>query len=268
MDNHKSTAKIIAITGGKGGIGKSVITGNLAVALGKMGNSVLLIDADLGLSNLNILFNIKTTYHLGHLINNECDIEQVINKGPTGVDLISGGSGVELLANLSRASLSALIQGIVKSVGHYDYILIDTAAGMSPQVTHFAQIADSLFVVLCDEPHAFSDAYALIKCLHQQYHRHQFFIIPNRVDSAQKGQTVFNRLYHVAADFLGVSLNFAATIVNDDHVRQAVRRRAPINDLYPASPFVLDMYRLAKFIATSQKVSNISLGIKAFSSSS
>ncbi len=192
-------AKIITISSGKGGVGKTNFSVNLAIALAKLGRRVSLIDADLGLANVDVLMDLVPKYNLNHVLRLEKTIEEIIVEGPYGLNIISGGSGLLEMANLTKEKLNRLIEGLQVLNERSDYILIDTGAGLSDSVISFVEAAHDVILIVTPDPTSITDAYALIKNIHQM--DKNLRIVVNRVDSNKEGYEVFNKIYLAAKRF-------------------------------------------------------------------
>ena len=199
-ESKMTDARIIAVSSGKGGVGKTSVTVNLAIALSNLGNKVTIIDADLGLANVDILMGLIPRYTLSHVIKLEKKLEEIIVEGPSGIQIVSGGSGVMDLVNLNEDELSALILGLEHLNNDSDYILIDTGAGLNSSVISFIQAAQEVVVVVTSDPTSITDAYALIKNI--QDLDVKIKIVVNRIDSNKEGTEVFHKIDLAANKFL------------------------------------------------------------------
>jgi len=204
----KTTAKVLTITSGKGGVGKTNVTVNLAIALSDMGYRVVVIDADLGLANIDVMLGIMPKYTLLDVIKNDKSIVEILSKGPKNVKFISGGSGAEELVRLNSNELEIFIRNIAMLDKIADIILIDTGAGITDSVLRFVMAANDVVLVTTPEPTAMSDAYALIKAIGTRDNQKKINLIINKSESAIEAQTVMQKLNSVASKFLKVKLNF------------------------------------------------------------
>ncbi|AGH82042.1 CobQ/CobB/MinD/ParA family protein [Psychromonas sp. CNPT3] len=237
--------KVIAVTGGKGGVGKTNVTLNMAVSLAQRGKRVLVLDADLGLANVDVLLGIRVTKNLSHVLSGECTLDEVIVTGPSGVMIIPATSGSQSMVELSDVEHAGLIQAFSSLQTPIDMLLIDTAAGISNMVVSFAQAAQDVLMVVCDEPTSITDAYALIKILSKQNGVYRFKIVANMVRSLREGQDLFTKLTRVTDRFLDASLELVACIPFDGNVRQAVRKQKVVVEAYPKTPASLAFKALA-----------------------
>jgi len=237
--------KVVAITGGKGGVGKTNVTLNMATALAQLGKRVLVLDADLGLANVDVLLGLRVTKNLSHVLSGECTLDEVIVKGPEGIMIIPATSGTQSMVELTDVEHAGLIQAFSSLQTPIDMLLIDTAAGISNMVVSFAQAAQDVVMVVCDEPTSITDAYALIKILSKQNGVYRFKIVANMVRSLREGQDLFTKLTRVTDRFLDASLELVACIPFDANVRQSVKKQKLVVDAFPKTPASLAFKALA-----------------------
>ena len=238
--------KVIAVTGGKGGVGKTTVAINLGVALAARGREVLLLDADLGLANVDVMLGLTPRFNLGHVLSGICRLEDTLVTGARGLHVIAGASGVKRMANLSNAEHAGLIRAFDELYHRIDVMLIDTAAGLGDSVLTFCQAAQDVVVVVCDEPASLTDAYGLIKVLSRQHGVARFRILANQVRHALQGRELHMKLARVCDRFLNVTLDFLGSIPMDRYARAAVQRQAPVVEAFPASPAALAIKNLAE----------------------
>ncbi len=234
--SQRAPINVIAITGGKGGVGKTNIAVNLAVSLSQAGGSVLLFDADLGLANVDLVLGLKPQWNISHVLAGERALEDVLVEGPGGIRVIPASSGLARMARLGDLELAGLVREFSQLEGNFDTLLVDTGAGLDPAVLTFCSACQDVVVVVCDEPASIADAYSLIKVLHQEHGVSGFQILANMMDSEPAGRRLFTRLCSVADRFLDVRLQFLGTIPQDPYLRKAVQGRAPVVLSYPRSP--------------------------------
>lgn len=227
--------KMIAVTAGKGGVGKSNVSVNLAVALSQLQYKVMLLDADLGLGNIDIMLGLHTQYNLSHVIQGACHLNDIILQGPNGLKIIPAASGTEFMAQLGHRQHEGLIDAFNQLTGSLDYMIIDTAAGISDTVLSFTRSAQELIVVVCDEPTSLTDAYALIKVMSKRYSWTNFHIVANMVRNEKDGKDLFTKLARVSEQFLNVKLDYLGVIPFDEHVHKAVKNQKPVLMSYPDS---------------------------------
>ena len=237
--------RVIAVTGGKGGIGKTNVSVNLSMALSKLGNRVVLLDADLGLANVDVLLGLKADKTLEDVLSGECSLMDIMVDGPAGVKIVPAASGVRSMVELGDAEHAGLIQAFSDIDDQLDILVIDTAAGISSSVTSFVQAAQEVLVVVCDEPTSITDAYALIKVLNRDYDIFKFNVIANMVNTPEEAQQMFRKLSLVADKFLNVALRFVGEVPYDDMLRKAVKKREPVLSAYPRSKSALAFRDLA-----------------------
>ena len=232
-DNIDS-ARIYAVTSGKGGVGKSNFTANLALALQEKGQEVILFDADLGMANLDVILGVTPNYNLNHVISGEKDISEIILNGPNNIPLIPGGSGIEELANLSRYQLNNLIDSWSTLEKEYDIILIDTGAGLSNIVMNFILAADETLVISTSEPTSITDAYGVVKALSKHNQDLDIKLVINQADN-KEGNKIAKRLTKTAQEFLDLEINLLGVLPEDRSVIKAVKKRRPFLLEYPNS---------------------------------
>lgn len=240
--------KVIAVASGKGGVGKTNITVNLGVALSSMGKEVLLLDADLGLANIDVMLGLHPQYNLQHVLDGSKTLQEIIVEGPAGLKIIPAASGVQKMAELSPAEHAGMIQAFSELNQHIDILMIDSAAGIADSVISFTRAAQEVIVVVCDEPASITDAYALIKLLSRQYNVDHFHIIANMARNVQEGRELFNKIAMVCERFLEVNLDFMGIVPFDDDLRRAVKKQRAVVDYIPRSKSATAFNHLAKKI--------------------
>ena len=229
-------ATVIAITSGKGGVGKSNISVNLAVHLAAAGKDVILLDADLGLANADVLCNVDLPCNLAHVIARKKFLHEVIVEAPGGFRLIGGASGLAKMADLSDFDRQRLLDSMAELEQQSDVILIDTGAGISPNVLAFTRAADHVLVVTTPEPTAITDAYATIKVISRDHADRRISLLVNQAQSQGEARTVFDRIAKVARQFLNLRILDAGFVYADEAVPAAVRKRTPFTLLSPRCP--------------------------------
>jgi flagellar biosynthesis protein FlhG len=242
---ERRRASVIAITSGKGGVGKSNIAVNLAIALSAAGKSVVLLDADLGLANADVLCNIDLPCNLSQVIARKKELKDVLVRAPGGFALIGGASGLARMADLTDSDRQRLIDALGELEDNADVILIDTGAGISPNVLAFTRTADHVLVVTTPEPTAITDAYALIKVVSRESADRRLSLLVNQVRSEAEATVVHERIAKVARQFLNVSVLDAGYVLADEQVSLAVRRRTPFVLASPRCPAAGCIMRLA-----------------------
>jgi len=244
---HRRT---IAVTSGKGGVGKSNISLNLGILLSGSGHRVALVDGDIGLANLDVLAGVTVRGNLAHVIAGKRTLSEVIVDLPCGVQFVPGVSGLAKLADLSEFQRVSLLKDLSALEDDNDVIIVDTAGGIGSDVVHFAMAADIVLVVTSPEPAAITDAYALVKLLVRQKYDGQVSILVNQVEGRYEARSTFTRISTVARQFLGAKIFDAGYILMDPRVRDAVRRREPFVLAYPRCPASRCLAALARKLRT------------------
>lgn len=242
----KSRAKVLTITSGKGGVGKTNVTVNLAIALSEMGYRVVVIDADLGLANIDVVLGTIPKYNLADVIKNGKNILEILSTGPKNVKFISGGSGLEELTRLTSNELEVFVKNIALLDKIADIILIDTGAGISESVIRFVMAANDVILVTTPEPTAITDAYALIKAIGTRDSSKVIKLIINRTETAIEAQTAMQKLNSVSKKFLKIKLQFLGYLVNDTLVSKAVKQQKPFLLLFPESTASKNVIEISK----------------------
>ncbi|APZ43025.1 MinD/ParA family protein [Acidihalobacter ferrooxydans] len=228
--------RVIAVTSGKGGVGKTNVSVNMAIALADMGRQVTLLDADLGLANIDVVLGLQPRRNLSHVVNGECGLDEIMVDGPRGLHVIPAASGVSQMGRLSRAEHAGLIRAFSQLSLPLDVLVVDTPAGISEDVISFTTAAQELVVVVCDEPASMTDAYALIKVLSREHGIGRFHVLANRVRDEAEGRTLFRKIAAVCDRFLDVTLHYIGSVPEDPQLRLAVQRQSAVVDIYPGSP--------------------------------
>lgn len=242
----KNPVQVIAVTGGKGGIGKTNVSVNLSLALAGMGRRVVLLDADLGLANVDVLLGIKPKATLADVLEGKCDLRDVLITGPGGIRIVPAASGAARMVNLNPAEHAGLIQAFSEIGDNIDVLVVDTAAGIGDSVISFVRAAQEVLVVVCDEPTSITDAYALIKLLNRDYGMTRFRVLANMVNTPQDGRAVFAKLSKVTDRFLDVALQYVGAVPFDDAVRKAVQKQRAVYEAYPRSKAALAIRGIAQ----------------------
>ena len=243
-----ATVKVIAITGGKGGIGKTSVSINLAVALANSGQNVMLLDADLGLANVDVMLGLHCDYNLSHLLDGEYKLADIVVRGPSNIYVVPAASGIQRMAKLSAAEHTGLIHAFSEFNERLDTLVIDTAAGITDSVVTFSRAAHEVIVVVCDEPASITDAYALIKILNRDHEITRFRVLANMVESAAQGSDLYTKLLKVTNRFLDVNLDYIGIIPGDDYLRKSVQKRLAVVNAFPRSRSATAFSKLAAFV--------------------
>lgn len=230
---RKKSARVITVTSGKGGVGKTNVTINLAIALSELGQRVIILDGDFGLANIDVLFGIIPQFTLVDVIHNKKNILEVLADGPKNIKFISGGSGVEELIKLEKQQLERFVENIALLDKLADVILIDTGAGLSDHVMSFVMAADEVLLVTTPEPTSITDAYALIKMISNRNKDKVIKILVNRAESMQEANEISNKLALVADKFLSLKLYSLGYILQDESVIKAVKMQQPFSISFP-----------------------------------
>lgn len=230
---QKKSARVITVTSGKGGVGKTNITINLAIALSEMGLKVVILDVDFGLANIDILFGIIPKFTLVDVMKNKKNILEVLTDGPQNIKFISGGSGVEDLVKLEKHQLLSFIDNIALLDKISDIILIDTGAGLSESVMSFVMAADDVLLVTTPEPTSVTDAYALIKLVSHRDKSKEIKLLVNRADNSSEANDILNKLTVVSEKFLAMELHKLGFVQSDENVVRAVKQQKPFMISYP-----------------------------------
>lgn len=217
--------KIISVTSGKGGVGKTLTTINLALAARASGLSVLIVDGDMGMSNVDILLGIQTTASFNDVLDGTKSIHDIIVKGPRGIDLIPSGSGIARMGNLGTLEQSCILHELAKLPNSYDVVFVDTGAGISPMVLALNSVSDAMLVVTTPEPHALTDAYALIKVMSEEYDRGVCGLVINQVRSDDESMRISERLVEVARQYCGVRVVPMGGIRTDSVLARSIMAR-------------------------------------------
>lgn len=228
--------QVIAVTGGKGGVGKTSVAVNLAGALAGSGRRVVLLDGDLGLANVDVFLGLSPRYTLAHVLSGERTLDEILIAAPQGFHVIPAASGIARLANLDAASHLGLVQAFSALAARLDVLVIDTAAGIAHGVTQFSQAAQHVLVVICDEPASLTDAYALVKVLSRQHGVSRFRVLANMTRAPGAGEELFRRFERVTGRFLEVVLDYAGEIPDDECVRRSIRGQRAVIEAFPSSP--------------------------------
>lgn len=234
-----TNARVIAVTSGKGGVGKSNTSVNIALQFRKRGKRVIILDADFGLANVEVMFGIIPQYNLGDLMYRGKEIKDIITQGPEEVGFISGGSGIAKLVNLENEQIKRLVGKLSELEDYADVIIIDTGAGISPAVMEFLTASPETILVTTPEPTSITDSYSLLKALSMNENFDPDYskirMIANRVSSEQEGRKVHEKLNAVVTRFLNIDMEYLGTILYDESVNKAVMKQKPVSLMYPNS---------------------------------
>lgn len=246
--SHSQAVKVIAVTGGKGGVGKTNLSVNLSVALAEMRRRVVLLDADLGLANVDVLLGLKVKYTIADVLDGSRSLREILLQGPGGIKVVPATSGVQQLTQLNPHEHASLVHAFSDISEQLDILIIDTAAGISDMVVSFVRASQEVIIVVCDEPSSITDAYALMKLLNKEHGVFRFRVIANMTRTAQEGRLLFEKLNAVCERFLDASLQYLGHVPFDENVRKSVQARRPLIEFAPRSKAALAVKGLAQKI--------------------
>ncbi len=263
-ETNDSATRVYAITSGKGGVGKTAVVANTATAMAKMGKKVLILDADLGLANIDVVFGLAPRYNLNHFFAGDQSLSSILADGPHGIKILPAGSGVQNFTRLDSHQKLRLLDGLDQMHNDFDFVLIDTEAGISENVTYFNTAAQEILVVTTPDPTAITDAYALMKLLSTQYHEKRFNLVVNQIQHENEALDVFRKLTMVSNRYLDISIDFLGSIPADKQMTDAIRKQQVIVDLYPASKISTAFASLATTICSEHPPAPPKGGVQFF----
>ena len=246
-----SPTRVLSVASGKGGVGKTAVVANIGTCLARTGKRVLIFDADLGLANIDVVFGLNPPYNLNHFFSGEKDLASVMFDGPHGIKILPAGSGIQSFIKLDADQKLQLIDGLDNLEYDFDFVLIDTEAGISENVTYFASASQDIIVVTTPDPTAITDAYALMKLLSLQYHEKHFNLIVNMVQSEQEALDVFRKLSVVSNRYLDISIDYIGSIPYDPQMKEAIRKQQVFVDRFSSSRTSAAFTDLAERMATT-----------------
>ncbi len=245
--------RIIAITSGKGGVGKTNVVANLALGLSELGKKVVVLDADFGLANIDVLLGLTPRFHLGHVLFGNKTLTEIMVQGPRGIRIIPASSGLQRLSELTLQQRNHLVESFADLDQDTDFFLIDTAAGISRNVIHFLLSAQEVIVVSAPEPTAIVDAYAVIKIILAEDHAKDVRVLVNSVDRGDEAYEVFCQINSVVKRFLGREVGYLGHVERDAHVPQAVRSQVLVSHRFPDAPASRCFRALSQRVASEEK---------------
>ena len=261
---NKTATQIIGIASGKGGVGKTTVSANLAIALASLGKKVMIFDADLGLANAQLALGCRAPYNFSHVLSGEKTVNEIIIEGPMGVKLVPGASGIQHMASLSQAETAGIIQAFSDIEEDLDYFIVDLAAGLSDTVMTFLRACQHRFIVLKNEPSSIADAYGTIKVMIQDYQLNNIGLIPNGVFSQDEGERLYGSINSVIQNFLGSRVDYLHSITQDEMVLRAIKASQPLVNFAPSSIASRDFRALGKVVTNLDKNVSMSGGLQFF----
>lgn len=248
IKNDQKPIRVISVASGKGGVGKTNVSVNIGTALSRLGHRVLLMDADMGLANVDILLGLQTDYNLSHVLDGKKTLKEVIVEGPAGLKIIPAASGVKRMAQLNVMENAGIINAFSELSADIDVLIIDTAAGIADSVVSFCRASQEVIVVVTDEPASITDAYALIKVLSRDYGVSRFRFLANMVNSEREGKLLYQKMASVTEKFLDITLDYLGVVPYDKALKQAVQRQTPVTILNPNSLSAESFFNMAQQI--------------------
>ena len=261
---NRGPVKVIAISSGKGGVGKTNVAANIAVALAAMDRNVMLLDADVSLANVDVLLGLQPRFNLAQVVDGDIDLESAVIDGPRGLQIVPAASGTYSMTTLPAASHATIINAFDGLMRQPELLLVDTAAGISENVARYVQAANECVVVVCDEPSSITDAYALIKVFSRNYGVQRFQIVTNQTRDAREGRMLFEKIGRVADRYLDVVLRHLGNVPNDHYLRRAVQEQRAVVDAYPKSASASAFVDLARKLDLLPARTDYSGGIQFF----
>jgi flagellar biosynthesis protein FlhG len=238
--------RVIAVASGKGGVGKTSVSVNLAMSLQNAGQRVLLLDTDLGLANVDVMLGLSPRFTLADVFAGRCELADTLLEGPNGLLVVPAASGKRHMTELTPAQHIGLVHAFSQLDVPVDVMIIDNAAGISDSVLTFCQAAQDVVVVVCDEPASVTDAYALIKVLSRERGLTRVQVLANQVGHPSEGRQLYDKLERVTSKFLDVTLNYLGAIPRDEWLRRAIQRQEAVVDAFPAAPASMAFREIAR----------------------
>lgn len=248
QEERNLPTSVYSITSGKGGVGKTAVVANLAYNLATLGKRVLILDADLGLANIDVVFGISPAFNLNHFFSGDHELQEVMVDGPLGIKILPAGSGIQNFTRLDSHQKMRLLDGLDAMQNHFDYVLVDTEAGIAENVTYFNTAAQEIIVVTTPEPTAITDAYALMKLLSTQFNEKNFNLVVNQIQTEDDALDVYRKLTMVASRYLDISIDFLGSIPDDRVMIDAIRKQKVVSELFPNSKITDAFKQLASRI--------------------
>jgi flagellar biosynthesis protein FlhG len=261
---QSAVTRVISFTSGKGGVGKTHTVVNTAISLAAQGHSVLVLDADMGLANVDVLLGIQPKGTLHEVLKGKCSLDDILIDAPGGISIIPAASGIEEIQNLGSGEKLLLMSEIERVAHRYDFLLIDTPAGIGSDVMYFNNAAAQIVCVITGEPTSLTDSYALIKVLSSEYAEREFSIVVNDVASEAEAKIAFNSLTKAVGKFLQVETRFVGWIPSDNQVRQCIMERRPLALAFPSSPAARAILETSKSLVYSARRNRVKGGMQFF----
>lgn len=256
QNKQQHLARVITVTSGKGGVGKSNVSVNLAIQLSKLGKRVVVLDADFGLANVEVMLGIRPKYNLADMMFRGKGIQEIISPGPENIGFISGGSGLREMTNLNRDQILSLVNVMYELDHLADVVIIDTGAGISDTVIELVAASAEVLLLATPEPTSITDAYALLKTLHRHpdfdSNRTSIKMVGNRIQSYEEGKDLYNKLNTVVNKFLSLEMDYLGAIPYDDRLSKAVMKQQPVSIAYPNAPAARALLELAMVLEDEQ----------------
>jgi flagellar biosynthesis protein FlhG len=270
LQNQKTvgTSRVIAVTSGKGGVGKSNTSVNLALQFQRQGKRTIIFDADFGLANVEVMFGVIPKYNLGDMMFKGKELKEIITEGPEGVGFISGGSGIARLVNLDKEQVKRLVNKLSELDELADVIIIDTGAGISSSVMEFLVTSPETILVTTPEPASITDSYALLKALSMNEdfdpERSRVRLIANKVDSEREGQSLYDKLSAVSSRFLNIDLEYLGAVPFDNSVTKSVMNQKPVTLMYPNASSTKCYEDIVNVLENKEILPHNNIGIRNF----
>ena len=260
MKSRLQKTTVLAVSSGKGGVGKTNIAANLAICLAASGKKVVLVDADWGLANLDVVMGINSRFNIRNVIDSQKSIDSIVQEGPAGVEVVCGASGLEDMANLDQFQRQRLLNELESLGEDSDVMIIDTATGISKSVMAFCLAADHTLLVTTPEPTAMTDVYAMIKVLVLNQYKGRMSLVVNMARSLNEGKKIYRQIADVAEQFLNVEVHYGAVLLRDDRLGSAVRQREPVVLAYPKSAIASSIMAMAARLGKGSAAELVSEG--------
>ena len=261
FENTNTTTRTIAVASGKGGVGKSTFSSNFAYQLCKLDKKVLIIDSDIGMANLDIMLGVQPKYDLGHLLRDECTLEEAICDAPAGIKLLSGITGDDSFIDDNTNSINKLLNIGSTLEKDFDFLLIDLGAGASRSIVNTIRAVDELILVLTTEPTSIMDSYSLIKILANHDYKSPVKMVINQVNNEKEAKKTAERMISTVKKYLNIELTMLGTVSSDNKISAAIRKQKPFSELFPHRDTALDFEKIARKVSGEKKSAK---GVKSY----